>query len=155
MFDKTSCSNLHKSRKNSRIHPWFITGFIDAECSFGINIKKNSRYKLGYYVNPGFSIALHKKDEKLLLLLQEFFGGIGVVKTSSRPNMVEYRIFAIKDLDIILNHFYLYPLITKKGGDYSLFKEALGCIKNKQHLTREGLDQIKKIKGSMNKNRKY
>jgi hypothetical protein len=28
-------------------------------------------------------------------------------------------------------------------------------MKNKEHLTREGLDEIKKIKGRMNKNRGY
>jgi len=28
-------------------------------------------------------------------------------------------------------------------------------MKNKVHLTREGLDTIKKIKGTMNKNRAY
>ena len=128
-----------------------MTGFCDGEACFHLAIGENPRYKLGYYVNPGFSIALHKKDEKLLLLLQEFFGGVGVVKPSSRSNMVEYRIFAIKDLDIILNHFDLYPLITKKRGDYLLFKEALGCIKNKQHLTVEGFNKILAIRASMNK----
>jgi hypothetical protein len=128
-----------------------VTGFCDGEACFHLAIGENPRYKLGYYVNPGFSIALHKKDEEFLLLLKEFFGGVGVVKPSSRSNMVEYRIFAIKDLDIILNHFDLYPLITKKGGDYLLFKEALECIKNKQHLTVEGFNKILAIRASMNK----
>ena len=128
-----------------------MTGFCDGEACFHLAIGENPRYKLGYYVNPGFSIALHKKDKELLLLLQEFFGGVGVVKPSSLPNMVEYRIFAREDLDIILNHFDLYPLITKKRGDYLLFKEAFGCIKNKQHLTIEGFNKILAIRGSMNK----
>ena len=135
----------------NKLHPAYVTGFCDGEACFHLAIGENPRYKLGYYVNPGFSIALHKKDEEFLLLLKEFFGGVGVVKPSSRSNMVEYRIFAIKDLDIILNHFDLYPLITKKGGDYLLFKEALECIKNKQHLTVEGFNKILAIRASMNK----
>lgn len=134
-----------------KLHPAYVTGFCDGEACFHLAIGENSRYKIGYYVNPGFSIALHKKDEELLLLLQQFFGGVGVVKPSSRPNMVEYRILAIKDLDVILNHFDLYPLISKKKGDYLLFKEALELIKNKQHLTVEGFNLILAIRASINK----
>lgn len=65
--------------------------------------------------------------------------------------MVEYRVFAIKDLDIIINHFYQTSLISKKIVDYLLFKEALELIKNKQHLTIEGLNLILAIRASMNK----
>ena len=120
-------SNTHSAEFNlnsafpanlNKLHPAYVTGFCDGEACFHLAIGVNSRYKLGYYVNPGFTMALHKKDEKFLLLLKEFFGGVGVVKSSSRPNIVEYRILAIKDLDVILNHFDLYPLITKKEITY-------------------------------------
>jgi len=44
-----------------------------------------------------------------------------------------------------------YPLITKKHGDFILFKEALKLIKNKEHLTIEGFNKIISIRASMNK----
>lgn len=144
-FNNKSEANLNK------LHPAYVTGFCDGEACFHLAIGENARYKLGYYVNPGFSIALHKKEEELLLKLKEYFGGIGVVKPSPRKNMVEYRVFAIKDLDIILNHFDQTPLITKKVVNYLLFKEALELIKNKQHLTIEGFNLILAIRASMNK----
>ena len=134
---------------NLELNPWYVTGFSDGEACFHIAIGKNTKYKIGYYVNPGFSIALHKKDEELLRKIQEFFGGIGVLKV--KKDIVQFRVFSIKDLDIIIKHFDLYPFITKKYADYLLFKEALELIKNKEHLTLEGFNKIISIRASMNK----
>ena len=134
---------------NLELNPWYVTGFSDGEACFHIAIGKNTKYKIGYYVNPGFSIALHKKDEELLRKIQEFFGGIGVLKV--KKDIVQFRVFSIKDLDIIIKHFDLYPFITKKSADYLLFKEALELIKNKEHLTIEGFNKIISIRASMNK----
>ncbi|CAF3449147.1 unnamed protein product [Fusarium graminearum] len=127
------------SNNKSKLNPHYVTGFSDG---------KNSKYKIGYYVNPGFTIVLHKKDELLLRSIQSFFGGIGNLKVL--PNIVQYRVFSLKDLDIILNHFDNYPLITKKHTDFLLFKEALALIKNKEHLTIEGFNKIIALKSSMN-----
>lgn len=130
------------------LNPFYVTGFSDGEACFHLAIGKNAKYKIGYYVNPGFSIALHKKDENLLRKIQEFFGGIGVLRV--KENIVQFRVFSIKDLDIIIKHFDSYPLISKKLVDYLLFKEALELIKNKEHLTIEGFNKIISIRASMN-----
>jgi hypothetical protein len=42
-------------------------------------------------------------------------------------------------------------LITKKHADYLLFKLAFEIIKNQQHLTEKGFNEILSIKASMNK----
>jgi hypothetical protein len=42
------------------------------------------------------------------------------------------------------------PLITQKGSDFQLLKQAYEIIKNKRHLTSEGLKQLVAIKSSMN-----
>ena len=57
---------------------------------------------------------------------------------------------AIKDLDVILNHFNRYPLITKKHADYLLFKLAINLIKEKAHLNLEGLRKLIAIRASLN-----
>jgi hypothetical protein len=133
------------------LNPFFVTGYSDGEACFHLAIGKNPRYRIGYYVNPGFSIIIHQKDLELLKKIQEFFGAVGIIKPSTRQNMIEFRVFSIKDLDIILNHFDQYPLITKKCADYLLFKEALELIKNKKHLTIEGFNEIIAIRASINK----
>ena len=43
-----------------------------------------------------------------------------------------------------------YPLITQKKADFILFKQVLDLIKEKAHLSNEGISKIINIKSSMN-----
>jgi len=63
---------------------------------------------------------------------------------------MQYRVSSLKNLNIIINHFDNYPLITQKKADYLLFKQAIDIIKNKEHLSLEGLLKIVEIKASLN-----
>jgi len=54
---------------------------------------KNSKYKTGYYVNPGFSIGLHNKDLNLLEKIQSYFGGVGTICKQTK-NSVQFIIFS-------------------------------------------------------------
>jgi len=49
-----------------KLNPWFITGLIDAEGSFGVNLTKNNLRKLGYVITYYVEIALNFKDKALL-----------------------------------------------------------------------------------------
>lgn len=146
--DEESKPSNEKKFIKSGLNPNYVSGFLDGESCFHLAIGKNSKYKIGYYVNPGFSIVLHKKDEFLLKEIQKFFGGIGNLKVKS--NIVQFRVFSLDELDVILNHLEEYPLITKKSVDYSCFKEAIMLIKNKEHLNIEGFNKIISLRASMN-----
>jgi hypothetical protein len=66
--------------------------------------------------------------------------------------MIFFQVLSLlKDLDIIIEHFNNYPLITKKYKDFEFFKQAIVLIKNKEHLTIEGFNKILAIRASMNK----
>ena len=56
----------------------------------------------------------------------------------------------LKDLAVIIDHFDKYPLITSKWSDFELFKQVVGKINRKEHLTLEGLQQIVNIRASIN-----
>ena len=43
-----------------------------------------------------------------------------------------------------------YPLLTKKGADYLIFKTVVELMENKAHLTQEGLQKIVALKGILN-----
>ena len=134
----------------SKLNPFYVTGFSDGEACFHLAIGVNPRYKIGYYVNPGFIISIHKKDEELLRRIQAFFGGIGVISPQNKES-VQYRVGSLKDLnDKIIPHFDKYPLISKKQADFILFKKIINLLNNKEHLTIEGLQKILCIKGSLN-----
>lgn len=58
----------------------------------------------------------------------------------------------MKDLtNVIIPHFEQFPLITQKQADFILFKLAIELIKNKEHLTKDGMHKILSIKYSLNK----
>ena len=98
-----------------------------------------------------FSIVLHKKDLPLLEGIKAHFGGIGSIKKNGKDTL-SYRIESSEQIsNIIFPHFNKYPLITQKFGDYLLFREVIELMKNKEHLTDEGLNKIVSIKASINK----
>lgn len=101
---KDEKSNENKFIK-SELNPYYVSGFLDGESCFHLAIGKYSKYKLGYYVNLGFSIdslRTHKKDEYLMKEIQKFFGGIDTLKV--KLNIVQFRVFSLDELDVILNH---------------------------------------------------
>ena len=130
------------------INPWFFTGFADAEGSFSILIQPNSKYKTNWRIKAIFAIALHKKDTGLLENIQS---SLGVGKLHKHgENSVQYRVESINDLQIIIDHFDKYPLVSAKLADYILFKKAFYIIKLQEHLTKEGLLKLVGIKSSLN-----
>jgi len=134
---------------NVGISPWWLTGFVDGEGSFQISILENKKLKTGWVVSPKFQIALHEKDRALLELIRSSFG-VGKIFKHGK-NSIQYRVSLIKELEVIINQLDKYLLITQKRADYLLFKQVLELIKNKEHLTKEGLNKILAIKASMNK----
>ena len=130
------------------INPNFLTGFADAEGSFVLSITKSNNVKSGWVIKPRFQIHLHKKDLFILEAIKNFLG-VGKIYVQGEVS-VEYRVFSIKDLKIVLDHFDKFPLISQKYVDYLLFKEAYLLLINREHLTSEGLRKIISIKASIN-----
>jgi hypothetical protein len=57
----------------------------------------------------------------------------------------------VKDLtNVIIPHFYKYPLLTQKQADFELFKRLIELMNLKEHLTTEGLHKILSIRASIN-----
>lgn len=137
---------VHKAVFN----PFFLTGFADAEANFYVRISKKSAMKVGWTVEPFFSIRLHNKDLAVLNLIQNFFDGIGKVYNHEEAQEATYRVGSLKELEVIINHFDNYPLITQKFCDFILFKEIVNLVRNKEHLELEGLLKIASLKASMN-----
>ena len=57
----------------------FLTGFTDAEGSFGVNILKNSNYSVGWQLSAIFAIKLHERDKLILKTIQLYLGGMGSI----------------------------------------------------------------------------
>jgi hypothetical protein len=90
----------------------------------------------------------------LLLIIQSFFYGVGVIIKKSTTESVIYSVQSLKELnDVIVPQFDKYPPLglTKKRADFILFKEVLELMNTREHLTMEGLAKIVNIKAYMNK----
>lgn len=130
------------------LNPWFLTGFADAESCFILSISKDSSKALGWRVRTLFTIELHEKDIALLELIRDFFG-VGNIY-SPRSTIKQYKVATVKDLQVIIDHFNEFPLITKKRVDFELFKAAVTLISDKEHLSKEGFDKLLSIRSSLN-----
>lgn len=53
-------------------------------------------------------------------------------------------------MQIVINHFDKYPLLTQKLKDYKLFKLAFSLFNNKDNLSIVGIAKLMAIKSSMN-----
>lgn len=51
---------------NNKLNPLFVTGFVDAEGCFNINITKSSSNIIGFQVQARFIIEVNIKDIKIL-----------------------------------------------------------------------------------------
>jgi len=132
-------------------NPGFFTVYSDGESSFIISIYKKIICKTGWQEHPIFAIHIHKKDEILLRRIQSYFGRVGKWVSLSSDSVV-YTVNSIKDIiNVIIPHFDKYPLLTKKCADYLLFKATVLLMKDKKHLTLDGLQEIVNIRASMNK----
>lgn len=132
----------------SKLDPWFVTGFCDAESSFYLVVSKSSVVKVGWAVKAVFEIHLHKKDLLLLKKIQSFWGGIGNI--IENENSISLKIY-LRDLNVLIDHFDKFTLSTQKQADFKLFKRAVELIKNKYHLKPDSLSEIISLKASMNK----
>jgi hypothetical protein len=61
------------------------------------------------------------KDIELLENIKAYFGGKGYIFIKKKFFSVSYKV-NYNNLDIIINHFNDYPLITKKQKDFELFQ---------------------------------
>ena len=131
-----------------KLNPEYVTGFTDGEGCFFVGISPDPRYKTGYRIKAIFQIGVHEKDIALLKQIQLFFE-VGHV-TKLGVESVQYRVSGLNDLNLIINHFNKYPLLTRKHSDFLLFKQVIDLIKEGKHLNLEGLNRIVSIKITLN-----
>ena len=142
---------LNDSNKNNltELNPWFVTGFVDGEGSFSMSIFKSKTAAIGWTIEPCFIITLHKKDIELLNKIQLFFG-VGTVSTLGEK-IARYRVRSRDGLQVIISHFYKYPLQTTKLKNFFSFCKILELLNNKSHTKVEGFLNLASLIHKLNK----
>ena len=131
----------------------WLAGFTTAEGSFIVSIFITKRTKLGKAVKLIFQISQHERDEQLMRSFIIIFGCGNVYKNR---NTFDFRVTKIDDiLNKIIPFFKKYKIQGAKASEFKDFSLVAMMIQQKLHLTKEGLEQIKKIKAGMNRGRSH
>lgn len=131
--------------------PHWFAGFSEAEGCFQVVIKKAASGRES--VSLRFTLTQHLRDEALMNSLVSLLC-CGRFLSSPGREEVYFIVSNLSDVCAkIIPLFSSYPLLGAKNQDYLDFVKVAELVKNKAHLTKEGLNQIKQIKSGMNKGR--
>lgn len=126
----------------------WLSGFTDAEGCFNVNITKNTRYNSGYVVQLRY--MLDQKDSNILSSIQSLFGFGSVVLRSSTNGVYRYQSTGFERMKEIRQYFTQFPLRTLKSSSLEKWSRVHDMVLYKEHLTKEGLQEIKKIQKTIN-----
>jgi hypothetical protein len=140
-----------------KLHPMNVTGYFDGEGCFNVTVYLNPKMNTGYSVSITAEFKQHSNSYDLLYSLKNFFNNKGTISFSNKTKTVlRYKISNLDDIiNLVLPHFDSYPLMTSKQLNYLDFKKIIIKIKNKEHLTIKGINEIKNIIKNMNTHRKF
>ena len=128
----------------------WITGFVDGEGCFHIGINPHPEMRAGYQVLPEFTVVQHERDVQILHALKAHFG-CGVVRKNHGDRMA-YRVRSQEHLlERIIPFFMEHQLKSKKRVDFQKFRRVLLKMEAGGHLDPEGVEEIRRIAGQMNR----
>ena len=133
-----------------KIETNWTVGFVDGEGCFRVTIIRCKEISTGFQVLPEFTVLQHKQDVQILYALKTFFG-CGVVR-KNHDDWMCYRVREIEHLlKIIIPFFEKHELKTKKRIDFQKFRKILLKMQRSDHLTADGIEEIREINNQMNR----
>jgi hypothetical protein len=135
--------------------PEWVSGFVDGQGCFFVNIYKRKDSVLGEGVKLSFKVTQDNRNSVILANLVDIFGCGAVYSQGKKTVTVEdFMVTALSDItDKIIPFFLAHPLIGAKQKDFADFVRVAELMKKKPHLTKIGLEKIRTIKLGMNSNR--
>jgi hypothetical protein len=152
---RENVTGADNQQERLRLEGW-VSGFIDGEGCFCVNINRCSVTRLGWQVRPEFVVTQGARSVGALETLEEFFGCGAIYRNTRHDNHREdvYRwcVRRRDDLcDRILPFVQLVPLRTSKARDFEHFVRILELMKCERHLTLTGIAEIAKLVEGMNR----
>nr|YP_003204914.1 endonuclease [Millerozyma farinosa]CAY39284.1 Endonuclease, COX1 group I intron encoded [Millerozyma farinosa] len=135
---------------NITLNDSWLAGFTDAEGYFNTSITYNDKYKFSHIMKMRY--ILDQNDEIMLNKMRNLFN-VGKVTFRQKTNFTyRYTMTGLKSMDKVILYFDKNTLYSKKSMSYKKWKEMYMKIKNKEHLTEKGMEEIKKMKKQINMN---
>lgn len=130
----------------------YMYGFTDAEGCFYVGIVPSKETKLGWQVIPFFKVSQNPKGK---VVLDYFIKRLkcGYIKSNdtkiSSDKSLAYVVRNFQSLTTIIVPFFEGKL-TVKSNEFKKFKKILTLMQDKNHLSKQGLNEIIDIAYSMN-----
>ena len=134
--------------QQERLDAEWIVGFTDGEGCFHVGFNYKPKMSAKWQVLPEFRIVQHKNDEQVLEKIKCSFG-FGKI-TVNNGDRKELRVRG-SDLEKIVEFFKQHPLQTKKQSSFEKFAEIVDIMRQKRHLSSEGLAEIARLALQMNR----
>jgi hypothetical protein len=127
---------------------WYLAGFADGEGSFNLSFRPRKDYQMPWKVSLCFNIS--QRDRVILALYKKHLR-CGTMR--QRQDGVWY--YEVNNLESIVGNVIPFFgrfgfLSAKKKRDFSKFKQLAKLMQEGRHLTREGIEEILKIRRDMN-----
>lgn len=145
--------------KNKDSLKYYLAGFADSEGSFNVNVCKNKYSYFGWKLDPLFQIYQSKENDKMLHIFRDVLGCGYIRKSENDSSGYVYCVNSINNLvSNVIPFFEEHPLIGSKYKDFSLFKEIVYALANKEQLNFNGFSRLTRLACKMSKcgkNKKY
>lgn len=145
---------------NEDISNDYLAGFADGEGCFYVGIVPVKTAKFGWQGLTEFRVSQNPQGRRILEAFRERLG-CGTIKPNHRFSLTDRTlVFVVRDqqdlLSKVVPFFECYPIRSDKRIEFERFKAILLMIREKKHLTREGLIEIVNIASEMNtKTKRY
>jgi hypothetical protein len=133
----------------------WLVGFVDGEGCFSCPIYRSPSMRLGWQVQPSFTVVQGESSRDVLEAMVRFFGCGKVYLNrrhdNHREHLSRYYVSRFGDLrDVIVPFFEANPLRTAKRDNFAKFAEIIRMIELRRHVTVSGLIEIAEIAQTMN-----
>ena len=134
----------------------YVVGLTDGEGCFYVNMGASDRYRAGHRVQLHFHLKMQERDKDLLEKVRNTIGcGAVYFQKEQRANHCQcyrYTVSAERDIqDIVIPFFRKHPLRSAtKSASFDIFCKIAKLVKERKHLTTEGVGEIRELKLRMN-----
>ncbi len=133
-----------KLNKNKDLKNHWLAGFSDTESNFQIKVL-NRTDKIEIRLN----YQIHQKNRDILLLIEDFLdGNIGYIDSQ---DTYYYDSTSFGSAKKVIKYFDHFHLLSSKHINYLKWRKAYLIVQTKNHLNKEGIEKIIKLKSTMNR----
>ena len=127
---------------------WYLAGFTDGEGSFNASFRIRTDYEVPWKVSLCFNVS--QRDRVILALFKKHLG-CGTMR--QRKDGVWY--YEVNNLGAIIENVIPFFdrfefLSAKKKRDFAKFKQLASLLQRGQHLNKDGIREIVRIRRDMN-----